>query len=365
MHRGFLAVAALALLRPAGAAIPAVGPVVVPFEVVQGAVVIRVKVDGAERRLMLATEWPFSFFKGVPDRAVDIEVNGVSLGKSHFSEIPGDRTDDSYGALGMDLLRGMAIGIDEYRREVTIWPRGATPTEAEAQAWIGTLPAWGGAVKVRRLSLGISSSGMPSLEMSSEGRKTPALLNLDFFNTSLEPSVASPGVPVAKGISLLPGASFAGLPPIPLFYRPTEADSLVGAGPEIRASIAQSALQSRRVLIDLKANAAYVEQLPEAARLAKLFGTLTRGIFDLKDGGLIVQLPPGVDVGSLPGLAPFVGASVVRIAGVPAKAWVDALESRNDTAAKVLASLVAKTFQDFPVDVLTSSGERTFNLAGN
>jgi hypothetical protein len=355
----------LAGLLPAAALAAAAEPIVLPCEVLGNELAIRAQVGGKERRIVLTTGSPYSYLKGAAEEPVEVLVGGRSLGRVRFYEPnEGLAVSGEEGGIGMDLLKGMAVGIDEYRREVTIWPKGALPA-SEAEAWILALPAWGGPSKVRRLKTGVLPTGSPSLEATIGGKRVSAILRLGFNGTILDPPVSRPDVPIAKNRALLPPVAVSGLAPSWLVYLPGLENTIDREAFSVSAAIAQNSLDSRRVLVDLKADAVYVEELSEDARLSRFLSSFTSASLEVRGDGLFVHIPPGADGSLEPKVVPFEGSQVLRIADVPANEWLPALRGRDEAGARRLAPLLARLFKTFRIDVLTPQGRElsiTVNL---
>ena len=358
--RLLLAATCLLLASVASAA----DPVTLPFEALAGEITIHAKVDGVDRRLALALESPYSYMKDGTGEPVKVEAGTLTLGPVRFAMPTETQKKVADGAIGLDLLRGMAIGVDEFRRTVTLWPRGATPTTAAAEAWTGDLPSWGGPVRVRRTPLGtLIPSGTLSVEAAYPETRGPALLTLDIFATSLEPAFVPQDARLPGGRTLAWGTPTSeSLPSWTVAY-PVPDGALTNASPDIHAIVAANALGARRTLVDLAANALFSEDLPEDIRLSRFLTAFTRASLEIRGDGLILQLPPGADPSRETAVADVQGTTVVRLAGLPAKEWLDALRARSTVAAHHLAVLLLRLFDPFEIVVRLSDGkERTISV---
>ena len=283
-------------------------------------------------------------------------AGGILLGSTRFVEPAPDQIPAADGAIGRDLLRGMAVGFDEFRREFALWPRGATPTVAEAEAWVDGLPAWDERRKPQRVKLGTLPGGAPSLELEIGGRKAAALLSLGTVATYVSPSLAEPHALLVTGEALFPQSSFGGAVLPWLLARSKDAT------PAVKAVLPVNVLGSRRVLADFSAGALYLEDLPVAAKLSKFLDAFTRAPVGVEGDGIFVRAEPGADAARYAALGKLLGLPAVRIAGAPVPEWLDALRGKDAAAAKRLAALLDRTFRSFSIDVETPVGERQINV---
>ncbi len=330
-------------------------PIVVPLETLGKGLGFRAQVGGVERRIALVNESPYSYLKGAASEPAEVTVGGRSLGKVRFVETtPGLGANGEDGGLGLDVLKGMAVGIDMDRRQIVLWPEGNRPA-AEAEAWVGATAEPG---KVRRVKLGTLRTGSLSTEATVAGKEVAAILYLGFDNSILGPTVERPRVPLGRRF-LLPNASVGGLAPSWLVYLEGKADTVGKDIFGVDATVSLDAFDSPRLLVDFAAKTLMVQERSSEARRSTLLTQFTMVPLSLRGDGLFVHVPPDSEAdpkSPYPIVRPFEGSQVLRMADVRAGDWVAALRGQDEVSARRLGELLAGLFKAFRIDVLTPQG---------
>ena len=329
-------------------------PIVLPFETLGQALAVHMSVDGKDRLMVLSTESQASYVRDAPPDPPSVEAGGVDLGRLPLMTFSGKAPFGQDGGLGMGVLKNMALGIDQYRREVTLWPKGGL-SRTEAEAWVAAAPGWTEKARVRRIETRPLPGLSPSLEARVSGRSVPVLLRLGVNASFFDKGAELPGVPVTIGVALLRGVSVGGGSSGWAIRLPQDASF----GPDMAGSkgaLSVGELGSRRVLLDLAANAVYLDDVSEEARISDFLTRLTRVPLRLREGGLFVEFPNGEGADRLPELVPFVGSRVLRIAGDGAEDWIDDLRSSDAAGAERLGKRLGGLFKPFKIDVLTPQG---------
>lgn len=346
--RAALAVLALPLLQP----VQAPGIELADYEGDSG---FTAKVDGKDVRLVMVPRWSDSYLVGADGNPKEVRVNGKTLVKVAFNEGTKETLyPNSEGVLGLDALQKMCIAIDPVWEQMEVLPSPKLGL-AGAKAFFSKLPAWGGPVKVVRIPLTLSDSGVPIVSSTIEGQTTPLVLTLSLYNTMIDKKVKRPADPMGPDSwSFLPNVTFPGLAPGWFsYFCPEDWDAEEDGG---HGMIALDAFLSRKVIVDLADNAIYVEELSPEARLAFSFYRIVDLPFSITGDTVKVAAMPGIieddAVGELN------GCKVLSLAGIPISEWISDLRAKTPGAAARISKRAPLFDKEFEVTVLQPDGTR-------
>jgi hypothetical protein len=139
------------------------------YQPATSAILVSIKVNGQEEKVLLETGARFSEFKTAEAASkADIELGPRHIEKTKSRQDP---TFQVFGQIGYDVLKDYAVGIDYFGSTVTLWPHKLS--KADAEAWIGAgdrswMPA--GHPAFSECAIHTSPKGFPFVDATIEGR---------------------------------------------------------------------------------------------------------------------------------------------------------------------------------------------------
>ena len=331
--------------------------VTLPFEVEHTYAVVRAKVGTRTRRMVLSTLYPITV---IPEQVelgqqTEVSIGECSLGKTQLWGDDQSGNVPAEGSIGLDLLKGTAVGFDPWRCEVTLWPKGKlNPKEAAAWVMASTGPGMPGTV--RRLPTGHTKELAPTLETSVGGTKTPMSIQLAYNGAMLQPGPKVPTIPIDERRRLLPPVAIAGMPPLWFDYNAMPEGFFGSRWGGVPGAIDLASFGGRRMLVDFAGGAVYVEELSADARLARFLERYTSIPMTISGDTITVDVQDEVGKARLPALVPYYGLTARRIGNEPVEEWLRNLRRTDEAAARWLAPRLAKIIGPSQIDVLTPDG---------
>jgi|GEM_PF-2871146 len=300
-------------------------PIEVKFEKVDAAVVVKIQLDGEERRVALSALLPTSYLAAAGEGKADVALGGKTIARVQRTASRSEYYPRVDGVLGIDVLKDMAIGVDVTDSRITIWPKG-TIGDDEAKAWAARYPAWERAAG--KVAVVQAQRDGAALTVPIGTRSQRALLELEFNGTALGAGwFADEAVAVRTTDRLLTSELRLGGRDLPWISFLRGTDPMWSVYPSAsEATVTLEAFRSRRVLIDFSAGRVYHEELPADALLTFVLTEWFGVPYNVKGDTLWIESMPGVP---WPSLGEFSGSEVLELAEVKTPELLQLLRSRR------------------------------------
>ena len=353
-------------------------PVVVAMEVVHGAApIIFAKVNGVTKRLVVASDTPFSYlFVPTKDQqgeeTDEIEIGGyrftskeklycnIDLQATWREPGTGEHTDKLVdGIIGISDLKKLAVGIDYFEQKVTFWPKGNL-SENDAKNWVSGLspiPTSGPVGGVRKINVAESVDGLFTVSAVIDSNKAEFILGTGFgdltcfrenaprHTSEIEVQRLADGEVLSYRLSEDGDASLFGTKFCTL-HTSTYAKPSEDNHPAL-STLGMLNFNSRRILIDFPSKQMFLEPTNEQLAKSMLLSNLLNMTVRIDKGHL--YLGPFPKVRGLQNLAVVEGCEVKSIGDLQADEIVQSILSDEIGSMRHLVSL-ARAIKKGPVD---------------
>lgn len=339
-----------------------VTPIVAPIKYPFGDPIISISIDGQPPQdfgLNMSSRHSIVTNKVDAGSLRQLSINGRNLGPATLEYTDGPvRT--SLNALGLGFLNGMAIGMDYAKNEVTLWPGGHLTPES-AKSWILGAPKWGSESKVWTLPIQRKVGVAPVIPISINGKKINVLLRIGQQGTAFIHDVEpTSGIPVEYGQggnqAILTNLEVgpATLPWI-LYFRGVKYDPSKEIDPSILGTFTTDNFLARRVIVDLPANALYVEQLSPDEQAAMFLSTWFQLPVDVQGSKMIIREMPGTR--AYPQLTPIYESEILEIMGQSSEQILAATRGKTTENMKYLKLLFERIWNGYKVKFKMQNGD--------
>jgi hypothetical protein len=311
-------------------------PVGTVFKKGTSPLVVNARVGDVEGRVALSATEPESYVVGDRSGAVTVSVKGREIARLSLRRPNGPA--GVQAVLGMDALKGMAVGVDLTNSEVFLWPKGNL-AEAEAKAWVSAYPGWNG-TKHPVAALALDRTAHAYSIPVGDG-KSRALFQMGLYGTKIGsggPTLAGAAVKTSPQL-VATRFSIAGRE-LPWFSYASGEDAAWAANPQAKGmTITLEALRSRRVLVDFAKDRLYYEELPADAILSLLLTEWFGSPFTVDRDTIALEPFPGKP---WPTLGEYRGSEVLELAGIETAELLSLLRDSSTTARDRLAEMLAE-----------------------
>lgn len=313
--------------------------------------VVTAKDGNAAYEMMLGSCWAKSFASSPTLAAgrASLSIGGASIGSDLFSPRKIPAVD---GAIGMDLLAGLALGFDLYDHKLAIWPRGASAKDA--LDWVTHADGWSRfGAETAEIPLDIDPVGLPVVRLTALGAERKALLMIMTNASTVF------GAPDVAAESSGPGAFIDGvrIGPEPIPWMRDSKTINGGRSPyprfNVNAMLSLEDLLSPRVVVDFPTHKIYIRRMGLEGRLTMMLDGLLRAPVMFASSGIKLGGP------MLPedaGIAAYDGCKVSKIADVPEATVRKMLVDPSPESRKWLNGFLAKVRGDYSLRVVTQGG---------
>ncbi len=340
-----------------------INPIVAPIKFFfSGDPVIAISIDGKEPQefgLTMTTRHSIVVKGDDAGSAKQLSINGKPFATANL-ESAGASVHPVLNALGLGVLKSMAIGVDYAKNEITFWPGGKLTPEA-AKAWILKAPKWGGESKVWTTPIKRRAEVAPVVTLTIGVKKAEMLLRIGQQGTSF---ARGEDPTTGIGVEYGPGGNHAlmsrvgvGSVSVPwmLYFKGVSYDPRKEIDPSIVGLFTVDNLLARRVILDLPGDAMYAEQLTSDEQISMFLSEWFQMPIDVQGDKMVLREMPSTKF--YPQLTPIYESEILEIMGQPAKQLLDASRDITDAHTTYLKQLFERVWQGYRVKFKRTSGE--------